>query len=52
MFKFGAIVCLIVLLVAMGSGYGIHLKLGNEALNAWGAYLSGCGALTLALAAI
>jgi hypothetical protein len=34
-FKFGAIVCLIVLLVAMGSGYGIHLKLGNEALNAW-----------------
>jgi hypothetical protein len=52
LFKFGAIFCLLVLLVAIGSGYGIHLKLGSEALNAWGAYLSGCGALTLALAAI
>jgi hypothetical protein len=52
LFKFGAIFCVLVLLVAIGSGYGIHLKLGSEALNAWGAYLSGCGALTLALAAI
>jgi hypothetical protein len=50
--KIGALVCVLVLLVALASGYGIHLKLGNEALNAWGAYLSGCGALTLALAAI
>lgn len=52
MFKFGAIFCLLALLLAVVSGYGIHLKLGGEALNAWGAYLSGCGALTLALAAI
>lgn len=52
MFKFGVIFCLLVFLIAIGSGYGIHLKLGNEALNAWGAYLSGCGALTLSLAAI
>jgi len=52
MFKFGAVFCLLVLLVAIGSGYGIHLRLGSESLNAWGAYLSGCGALALALAAI
>jgi hypothetical protein len=51
-FKIGAVFCLLVLLVAIGSGYGIHLRLGSESLNAWGAYLSGCGALTLALAAI
>jgi hypothetical protein len=52
LFKFGAILCLLVLPLAIVSGYGIHLKLGSEALNAWCAYLSGCGALTLALAAI
>jgi hypothetical protein len=52
LFRVGAFFCVLVLLVAIGSGYGIHLKLGSEALNAWGAYLSGCGALTLALAAI
>jgi hypothetical protein len=51
-FKIGTVFCLLVLLVAIGSGYGIHLRLGSESLNAWGAYLSGCGALTLALAAI
>ena len=50
--KFGATICFVALLVAVGSGYGIHLKLGSESLNAWGAYLAGCGALALALAAI
>jgi hypothetical protein len=52
LFKIGAVLCLLVLLVAIGSGYGIHLNLGSEALNAWGAYLAGCGALALALTAI
>jgi hypothetical protein len=52
MFKIGAIFCLLVLLVAVVSAYSIHFRLGSEALNAWGAYLSGCGALALALAAI
>ena len=53
--RIAALVCAIVLLllpVAIASGYGIHLKLGSEALNAWGAYLSGCGALSLSLATI
>lgn len=50
--KIGVICCSIALLVAIGSGYCIHLKLGSEPLNAWGAYLAGCGALALALAAI
>jgi hypothetical protein len=52
LFKTGATFCLFVPLIAIGSGYCIHLKLGSDSLNAWGAYLSGCGALTLALAAI
>ncbi len=51
MLKIGAIVYSIALLAAIGSGYCVRLKLGNESLNAWGAYLSGCGALALALAA-
>src|SRR5271154_6397410 len=52
MLKIGALVCAIVLVVAIASGYSIHLRLGNESLNAWGAYLAGCGALSLSLAAI
>lgn len=52
MFRISAVWCLFVFAVAAGSGYFIHLKLGSESLNAWGAYLSGCGALALALAAI
>ncbi len=52
MFKIAAVFCCLVVLIGIGSGYGIHLKLGSESLNAWGAYLSGCGTLALALAAI
>lgn len=44
--------CVFVLSVTIVSGYGVHLKLGAEALNAWGAYLSGSAALALAFAAI
>lgn len=47
-----AAICGLVLFIAIVSGYWIHLKLGGEALNAWGTYLSGCAALALALAAI
>jgi hypothetical protein len=45
-------VCVLVLIVAIASGYCLHLKLGSESVNGWGAFLSGCGALTLALATI
>lgn len=52
MVKIAIICCLLVFCTTIVSGYGIHLKLGGEALSAWGGYLSGCAALTLALAGI
>ncbi len=33
-------------------GYCLHLKLGSEALSAWGAYITGSATLLLALAAV
>jgi hypothetical protein len=44
---FLALIALILLI-----GCIVHLKLGAEGLNAWGAYLSGCATLLLSLAAI
>ena len=52
--KVFAVLCAIavVLCLTVGSGYLIHLKLGSEAVSAWGAYLAGCGTLAVSLAAI
>ncbi len=33
-------------------GYCLRLNVGSEALNAWGAYLTGCATMLIALAAI
>lgn len=54
MAKITGIVLLVIvlLLVLVGVGYCIHLKLGSEGLNAWGAYLTGGSTLILSLAAV
>jgi len=42
----------VLLLVLIGIGYRVHLNLGSEGLNAWGAYLTGGSTLILSLAAV
>ena len=43
---------IVLLLVLIGIGYRVHLNLGSEGLNAWGAYLTGGSTLILSLAAV
>lgn len=42
----------LVVAAVVSSGYSVHARLGSEALNAWGAYLTGCASLILSCAAM
>jgi hypothetical protein len=46
------IVALVLLGLMVAIGYCIHLQLGSEALNAWGAYLTGGATIVLSSVAI
>jgi hypothetical protein len=47
-----AVACLLLVLALAQLGYCIHLKLGSDALYAWGSFITGIATLMLSLAAI